>query len=74
MGCCRQVFTCYLNTELEPLREQSDLMAGCGEIQARWAEMGEGFLHKEHFQGQMQNHLVNTEHILNRSECVKEIL
>ena len=74
MGWCPQVFTCYLNTELELLREQSDLMSSLGEIQARWAEVGERFLHKEHFQGQMQNNLVNTENILNRSECVKEIL
>lgn len=45
-----------------------------GDIPARRAEVGEGFRHKEHFQGQMQNSLVNTENILNRSECVKEIL
>lgn len=55
MGCCPQVFTCYLNAELVLLSQQSDLVSSLGEIQAGWAEVGERFLHKEHFQGQMQN-------------------
>jgi len=74
MGCCPRFFTGRSSTELEPLREHSELVSGFGEVQARWAQMGEGFLHKEHFQGRMQNNLVNTENILNRSERVKEIL
>lgn len=66
MGCCPWVFTSYLGTELEPLREQLDLVSGLGEIQARWAEVGERFLHQEHFPAQMQNNLVNSKNSLNR--------